>query len=61
MLAGEEIVIARDGRPMARLVPYDAKHRKRIPGQYAGLIQIPDDFFDPLPQDVIDDFYGKDE
>ncbi len=43
---GEEIVIARNGKPVARLVPVAGQPRK--PGMYKGLIRIGDDFDDPL-------------
>jgi prevent-host-death family protein len=40
---GEEIIIAKDGPPMARLVPYESK-RLRVPGCGQGKIWIADDF-----------------
>jgi len=50
---GEEIVIGRNGRPVARLVPY-AEPEKRELGFLAGLIgPIPDSFFDPLPEEEL--------
>ncbi len=58
--AGEEIIIAKAGRPLARLVPLAAKpERDRPLGMYRGLIHIGDDFDDPLPQDIQDAFDGK--
>lgn len=58
--AGEEIVIARHGRPIARLVAYrpQAGKRRKL-GQLAGKLQVPDDFDDPLPDDVLDAFEGR--
>ncbi len=53
---GEEVVIARGNRPMARLVPYSAKRPTRRPGYLKGKIRVADDFDAPLPDDVIDDF-----
>ena len=47
---GSEVVIARSGKPVARLVPY--KNPTRIFGQDAGLFQVPDDFDEPLPPDI---------
>lgn len=46
--AGEEIVIARNGRPVARIVPL-ATRSDRTPGLFSGQIVIADDFdaFDP--------------
>ncbi len=50
--AGEDIVIARHGRPIARLVPFVATRTQRRPGALAGKIDIADDF-DPF--DAADD------
>jgi prevent-host-death family protein len=52
---GEEIVIARGGKPVARLVPLPRSSR-RVFGADEGLLRIPDDFDDPLPDDVLEDF-----
>jgi prevent-host-death family protein len=49
---GEEIVIARAGKPIARLVPIEPRTRRRI-GQDDGLFKIPDDFDAPLPDEVL--------
>jgi prevent-host-death family protein len=54
--AGEEIVIARAGRPVARLVPVEAPAGPRVPGSAVGRIRIADDFDAPLPEDVLEDF-----
>jgi prevent-host-death family protein len=54
---GEEIVIARNGRPVARIVPWTGAARK--PGSLKGLIHMRDDFDDPLPDDVLAAFEGK--
>ena len=48
---GEEIVIARAGKPIARLVPVEPKAR-RILGRDQGLFEVPDDFNAPLPDDL---------
>ncbi len=47
--AGEEILIARAGKPAARLVPLEGA-APREPGLLKGLV-IPDSLFDPLPED----------
>ncbi|MEM6673522.1 MAG: type II toxin-antitoxin system Phd/YefM family antitoxin [Planctomycetota bacterium] len=49
---GEEIIIARSGRPIARLVPYQEEDRSRSGGQWKGLVRVGDDFDAPLPPDV---------
>ncbi len=48
--AGEEVVIARRGEPVARLVRCKGK---RQPDVLKGKIVIPDSFFDPLPEDEL--------
>ena len=55
---GEEIVIARAGKPVARLVPYIDNPGPRVHGQWAGKVWIGPDF-DDTPQDVIDAFEGE--
>ena len=54
--SGEEIVIARAGRPVARLVPFVDEARTRKPGRYAGQGYIADDFDAPL-REIEDEFY----
>ena len=59
-LKGDDIVIARDGHPLIRLVPYTEAVNERCGGQLRGLIQINDDFDAPLPNDLLNQFYqGK--
>lgn len=57
--AGEEIIIARAGKPVAKLVPYKPVKPVRTPGLMKGKIWIGEDFNDPLPQDILDYFEGK--
>ncbi len=59
--AGNEIIIARAGKPVARLVPLAAPPtaQKRVLGRLAGKITIPADFDAPLPDDVLDAFEGR--
>ena len=54
---GADIVIARAGRPVARLIPY-ARPGKRTLGQDVGFGFISPDFDAPLPDDVAGDFEG---
>jgi prevent-host-death family protein len=49
--AGEEIVITRAGRPIARLVPVDAAPKQKF-GIDRGVFSVPDDFDGPLPDDT---------
>ena len=47
---GEEIIIAKAGRPVARLTPLDERTAVRKPGSAKGAISIKADFDAPLPQ-----------
>ncbi|WP_160000513.1 type II toxin-antitoxin system Phd/YefM family antitoxin [Roseomonas sp. 18066] len=53
---GEEILIARAGRPVARLVALAAPAPRRRLGRLAGQLAVPADFDAPLPDDVLDGF-----
>jgi len=57
--AGEEIVIARAGKPAAKLVPFTESRGHRRLGLLDGKFQIPDDFNAPLPDSVIRAFEGR--
>jgi prevent-host-death family protein len=56
--AGEEIVIAKAGRPVARLIPF-APPGKRALGMDRGALTVPDDFNDPLPEELQKLFEGR--
>lgn len=45
---GEEVIIARNGEPVAKLVAITQPSKKRVLGQYKGEIWISDDFDDPV-------------
>jgi prevent-host-death family protein len=49
---GEEILIARAGKPVARLMPLAAPARRREPGLLKGRIHITEEFDAPLPEEV---------
>ena len=57
-VAGEEILIARAGKPVARLVPYVAPAARREPGLWRGQVAIGDDF-DTLPEGLAAAFQGE--
>ncbi len=57
--AGREIVIARAGRPVARLVPLASPLRRKQLGLLRGKIRVSADFDAPLPDDLLDAFEGK--
>ncbi len=54
--AGEEVVIAKAGKPVARLVPMAAPKRARTLGRDQGKVVIAKDFDDPLPEDLLAPF-----
>jgi prevent-host-death family protein len=56
---GEEITIARSGRPIARLVPVTRRREPRTPGGWEGRVWIAPDF-DELPEEVRRAFEGED-
>ncbi len=58
--SGEEVVIARSGKPVARLVSYIPKGAVRRPGSMRGKIRIKNDFDAPLPKELLAAFEGKD-
>lgn len=57
--AGDEVVITRHGRPVARLVAVEAEQAPRKLGALRGKVRVADDFDAPLPEDVIKDFEGS--
>ncbi len=52
VLQGEEVVIAKAGRPVARLVPLPPRVPRRTPGSARGLVEIGPEFDSPLPDEV---------
>jgi antitoxin (DNA-binding transcriptional repressor) of toxin-antitoxin stability system len=49
-MSGEEIVIAKSGKPIARLSPYEAEPARRTPGNDGSQVIIAPDFDEPLPE-----------
>ena len=58
--SGEEIVIAKAGKPVARLVPLRAVREARAPGRWGKAVKIAADFDAPLPADLLREFEGGD-
>ena len=56
---GDEIVIAKAGKPVARLVAIDDDHTARPRGLLKGKIWIADDFDAPLPEEILESFDGS--
>ena len=56
---GEEIVLSRAGKPVARIVPIRPRTGSRTPGALRGRIRISDDFDAPLPDEMAAAFAGE--
>lgn len=56
--AGEDIIIARSGTPVARLVRFQ-KRGKRQFGSMKGRVRLDDSFFDPLPEEELAAWEGS--
>ncbi len=55
---GKEIIIAKAGKPVARIAPLVASKAKRKLGLLDKKARIPDDFNEPLPDEVLAEFLG---
>jgi len=53
---GKELILAKAGKPLVKLVPLKPSKPKRTPGFLKGKIKIAADFDAPLPHDWLDDF-----
>ena len=59
--AGEEVIIARHGKPVAKLVPVEEVRPKRRFGSMKGRIELDESFFDPLPEEELRAWEGSDD
>lgn len=59
VMAGEEIIIAKSGVPVARIVPIVSKVKTRVPGSAQGKLSMADDFNGPLPDEILNAFEGN--
>jgi len=55
---GEEIIIARSGKPIAKLIPYSPAAQRK-PGMLKGRVRYGDDLRDPLPPEIAAAFLGE--
>ncbi|HEY9769772.1 MAG TPA: type II toxin-antitoxin system prevent-host-death family antitoxin [Coleofasciculaceae cyanobacterium] len=60
-LAGEEIIIAKAGKPLVKLIPYQENKTPRTPGGWEGKVIMSDDFDNELPADILAGFLGEEE
>jgi prevent-host-death family protein len=58
VLAGEEVVIARNKEPVVRLVREAPPKKKPLYGALKGKLTFDESFFDPLPEDELKAWYG---
>ncbi len=56
--AGEVVMIARAGKPVARLCPAEPLEGRRVFGRDRGKYVIPDDFDEPLPPELLEQFFS---
>jgi prevent-host-death family protein len=56
---GEEIILSKAGKPMAKLVPFRQSSASRQPGGWEGQVRISEDFDDPLPPEIQAAFEGQ--
>jgi len=59
VLSGEEVIITKAGHPLVKLVPVQEQVGKRQLGPYKGKIKFHHDLLEPLPEEVIVDFWPK--
>ncbi len=55
---GEEIIVAKAGKPVAKLLPIAQGAQVRVPGSARGKLTMADDFEVPLPDDILGSFEG---
>jgi antitoxin (DNA-binding transcriptional repressor) of toxin-antitoxin stability system len=53
-LAGEEVVIARNGERLVKLAPVPKERKPRVPGRYKGQIRMAPDCFEPMSEVELD-------
>ncbi|MDO9534822.1 MAG: type II toxin-antitoxin system Phd/YefM family antitoxin [Bacillota bacterium] len=53
---GQEVIIAKGGKPIAKLIPIVEKPVRRIPGTAKNQIFVSPSFYDPLPDNVLEEF-----
>jgi prevent-host-death family protein len=58
VLSGEEVVITRRNRVVARIVPPEGPKKKPLLGALKGKIKFDDSFFDPLPEEELNAWYN---
>jgi prevent-host-death family protein len=57
--SGEEIILSKADKPLAKLVPFQRSTEPRKPGGWEGRVRISEDFDAPLPPEILDSFEGR--
>ena len=57
--AGKEIIVAKAGKPIMKLVPIHSERKPRRLGLLKGMIHMAENFEEPLPEEMLDAFEGK--
>jgi prevent-host-death family protein len=58
VVTGEEVIIAKHGKPIARLCAIGEPVARRTPGRSAGKGRVLENFNDPLPDEMLQGFFG---
>ena len=61
VIAGEEVIIAKAGKPLVKLIPYEETKQPRKPGGWEGKVIMSADFDEELPDDILAGFIGEEE
>jgi len=61
VLGGDEVIIAKAGKPLVKIVPVVDPGEKRSLGLYTGKIIFNQDVEDPLPDEIVEDFWKGSE
>lgn len=56
---GEEIIVAKSGVPLIKMIPYEKSSTSRKGGQLKGMMLVKDNFDEPLPREYLKSFYGE--
>lgn len=59
VIAGEEVVIAKAGKPLVKLIPYEGTKQPRQPGGWEGKVTMSNNFDDELPSEILAGFMGE--
>jgi prevent-host-death family protein len=61
VIAGDEVIISKAGKPLARLMPDQIEKKPRTPGYWKGQVRMSKYFDDPLPPEILAGFMGMND